>query len=61
MSVLLHPEIPTMDAVTGPFDVSYERGIETEVLLRAVAALHREGILTDAEYESKRQRLAPQP
>jgi hypothetical protein len=37
---------------------SYTRGIEVEALLQAVTALHRDGILTDAECESKRQRLA---
>ena len=49
-----------VDEVDDSFVSSYERGVEAEVLLEAVTALHRDGILTDAEYETKRQRLAAQ-
>ncbi len=57
MSVVVRSEV---DVVFQPVASSYERGLEAEVLLEAVVALHRDGILTDAEYESKRQRLAAQ-
>lgn len=36
------------------------RGLEAEVLLRAVTALRLDGILSEAEYQAKRQRLAAQ-
>lgn len=49
-----------VDAVHQPLGASYPRGLEVEVLLQAVTALHRDGILTDAEYETKRQRLTAQ-
>ena len=52
--MLAHTDVSTLDA-TG---CSQERDLEVEVLLQAVTALRREGILTDAEYEAKRQRLA---
>jgi hypothetical protein len=55
--MLVRTENSTMDAVDQPFAPSYERGVEVEVLLDAVTALHRDGILTDAEYEAKRRRL----
>ncbi|HYN33095.1 MAG TPA: hypothetical protein VES40_10765 [Ilumatobacteraceae bacterium] len=55
MTVLVHTDLPTADAVHA---ASYTRGIEVEALLQAVTALHRDGILTDTEYETKRQRLA---
>ena len=60
MSVLAQSGVSGIDAVDRPFASSYERGVEAEVLLQAVTALHRDGILTDAEYETKRQRLAAQ-
>jgi len=60
MSVLVRSERSMVDEVDDPFVSSYERGVEAEVLLEAVTALHRDGILTDAEYETKRQRLAAQ-
>ena len=47
-------------AVDRRFPSAHERGREAEVLLQAVTALHRDGILTDAEYETKRQRLVAQ-
>ena len=49
-----------LGAVQQPLTSSYPRGIEVEALLQAVTALHRDGILTDAEFESKQQRLAAQ-
>jgi hypothetical protein len=61
MSVLVHTEVSTVDDVDRPFVSSQERQLEAKVLLRAFTALHRDGILTDAEYETKRQRLAAQP
>lgn len=54
--MLAHTDVSTLDA-TG---CSQERDLEVEVLLQAVTALRSEGILTDAEYEYKRQRLAAQ-
>jgi hypothetical protein len=61
MSVLVHAEVSTVDEVDRPLVSSQERELEAEVLLRAFTALHRDGILTDAEYETKRQRLVAQP
>ena len=49
-----------VDAVRQPLTASAQRRIEVEALLQAVIALHRDGILTDAEYELKHQRLAAQ-
>lgn len=60
MSVLARSEMSMVDAVDQSLPSSYERGLEAEVLLQAVVALHRDGILTDAEYETKRRRLAAQ-
>jgi len=37
--------------------VSWIRKAETDVLLRAIRALRLEGILSEAEYQAKRQRL----
>jgi len=34
------------------------RHLEAEELLRAVTALHLDGMLSEAEYQAKRQRLA---
>lgn len=47
-----------VDVVHQTVTAVYTRDIEVEALLQAVIALHRDGILTDAEYETKRQRLA---
>ncbi len=58
--MLAQSDVSTMAAVDRSFAHSYERDIEVQVLLRAVTALRHEGILTDAEYEAKRQRLAAQ-
>jgi len=60
MTVLAHSEVSTVDGGNRSFASSDERGIEAAVLLDAVVALHRDGILTAAEYETKRQRLAAQ-
>jgi hypothetical protein len=46
------------DACARPSTGSSEHRIEAEVLLQALTALRHDGILTDAEYEAKRQRLA---
>jgi len=54
MSMLAHTDVSTLDTV----GCTPERDIEVEVLLQAVTTLRREGILTDAECEVKRQRLA---
>jgi len=43
-----------------PVGMSALRGLEAEVLLRAVSALRLDGILSEAEYQAKRQRLAAQ-
>ena len=59
-TVLAHSEVSKVDGGDRSFASSYERGIEAAVLLEAVAALHRDGILTASEYETKRQRLAAQ-
>lgn len=55
--MLVHSDVSTVDAVDRPPSSSSERGIEVEALLDAAAALHRDGILTDAEYETKHRRL----
>jgi hypothetical protein len=41
-----------------PVGMASLRGIETEVLLRAITALRAAGMLSEAEYQAKRQRLA---
>ena len=56
--MLLHSDLSMVDVVHQPVTAVYTRDIEVEALLQAVTALHRDGILTDAEYETKRQRLA---
>jgi hypothetical protein len=58
--MLVRTDVSTLDAVDRRVGCSYERCIEAEALLHAVTALRRDGILTDAEYEAKRQRLAAQ-
>ena len=50
-------EVSTVDVLERPLASSYERRIEVSVLLGAVAALHRDGMLTEAEYDTKRRRL----
>ncbi len=58
--MLVHTDVSTLDEVDRPVACSHERGIEVEALLKAVTALRRDGILTEAEYEAKRQRLDAQ-
>ena len=53
-------DVSPLVAFVRPVACSSERALEAEVLLRAVTALHRADILTDAEYEAKRHRLAAQ-
>ncbi len=53
-------EVSTVDVFERPLSYSYERRIEIDVLLRAVTSLHDDGMLTEAEYETKLQRLAGQ-
>lgn len=40
--------------------VSWIRRAETDVLLRAIRALRLDGILSEAEYQAKREHLAAQ-
>ena len=40
-----------------PIGLSALRGVEVAELLRVVTTLHLEGLLSDAEYRVKRQRL----
>lgn len=58
--MLVHTDVSTLEAGDRTVACSYERCIEVEALLEAVTALRRDGILTDAEYEAKHQRLAAQ-
>lgn len=56
-------DVSMLDRVTRAVDhrlgaCSHERSVEAEVLLQAITALRHEDILTAAEYEAKRQRLA---
>ena len=55
--MLAHTGASTLDAVDRPVVCSHVRRLEVEVLLQAITALRRANILTDAEYEAKRQRL----
>ncbi len=48
----------TMSTCHVAASTSLLRDIEAGVLLQAVTALHHDGLLTDAEYQHKRQRLA---
>jgi hypothetical protein len=50
----------TLDVLEQPRASSYERRIELGVLLGAITALHRDGMLTESEYETKRRRLLAQ-
>jgi hypothetical protein len=50
----------TLDVLERPRASSYERRIELGVLLGAITALHRDGMLTESEYETKRRRLLAQ-
>lgn len=54
MGVLALTDVPTLDRHVAH---SHERSLESQVLLKAITALRRAGILTDAECEAKRQRL----
>jgi hypothetical protein len=47
----------TMDDADRPTSVSSLRGLEARELLRAVTALHLDGMLSEAEFQAKRQRL----
>lgn len=47
----------TMDDADRPTSVSSVRGLEAQELLRAVTALHLDGMLSEAEFQAKRQRL----
>ena len=58
--MLVHSEMSTLDVLERPRASSYERRIELSVLLGAITALHQDGMLTEAEYETKRQRLLAQ-
>ena len=56
--MLAHTDVSTLDADDRTVACVRERSLEAEVLMEAVTALHRAEILTDAEYEAKRRRLA---
>lgn len=53
-------DVSTMDTRNVADSASSLRDIEAGVLLQAVTALHHDGLLTDAEYEHKRQRFIAQ-
>ncbi len=56
--MLADPRTSTIEPADRSVGLSTLRGIEAQVLLRAVTALRLDGILSEAEYETKRQRLA---
>ena len=60
MKTMASSQESTVSTLEPPPASSFERRIEVSALLGAVAALRRDGLLTEAEYEAKRQRLAPQ-
>lgn len=49
-----------IDAFDPAAGVTWIRSAEAHVLLRAIRALRLDGILSEAEYQAKRQRLAAQ-
>lgn len=55
--MLAHADASTLDTVDWPGACSQVRSLEVELLLQAIAALSRTGILTGAECEAKRLRL----
>ena len=57
MTVLVHDDMSTVGVLERPLASTYELRNEVSVLLAAVATLHRDGMLTEAEYETKRRRL----
>ncbi len=57
MTVLVHDDMSTVGVLERPLESSYVLRNEVGVLLAAVAAVHRDGMLTEAEYETKRRRL----
>jgi hypothetical protein len=60
MSVLAQTDGSTPGALARSFAHAHARDIEVRELLHAVTALRSDGILTEAEYEAKRQQLAAQ-
>lgn len=59
--MLAHAHATTREALDRPVTCADEQSLEAEVLLQAITALRRAGILTDAECEAKRQRLNARP
>jgi hypothetical protein len=55
--VLARTSTATAPNVNQPHGLSALRGVEAAELLRVIAALHLEGLLSDAEYLVKRRRL----
>ena len=55
--MLAHHPVSTLNTADGTLACSHELGLEARVLLQAITALRGAGILSDAEFESKRQRL----
>ena len=58
--MLGHPDVPSGDPAGHASFPSSLRGVEVRELLQAIAALHLDGLLTDAECRSKRQLLTAQ-
>ena len=58
--MLGHPDVPSRDPAGHATFPSSLRRLEVSELLQAIAALHLDGLLTDAECCSKRQLLAAQ-
>ncbi len=55
--MLGQPDTPSSDQDSQTRSTSAFGGLEVGALLTAVTALHLDGLLTDAEYRAKRQRL----
>ncbi len=56
--MLVDTDSPTTDTTDRSAGVSWLRSVEAEVLLSAISALRAGGLLTEAEFQAKRQRFA---
>ena len=59
--MLDHHPASTVADTNGPFGLSSLRVVEAQVLLAAITALRLGGVLTEAEYLAKYQRLTARP
>jgi len=56
--VLARNDLSSLDPVARPIASPEDRRLEAQVLMKAIDTLRSEDILTDEEFETKRQRLS---